>query len=76
MDIVAQSPEKVQKRITKRKQKPQPIPQKFQESSQELQEELEKLSKDPKKIRVRVSFEILRQIAPWRVQEFTNRSHH
>lgn len=32
--------------------------------------------KDPKKIRVRVSFEILRQIAPWRVQEFTNRSHH
>ena len=34
------------------------------------------LKKDPKKIRVRVSFEILREIAPWRVQEFTNRSHH
>lgn len=26
--------------------------------------------KDPKKVRVRVSFEILREIAPWRVIEF------
>lgn len=57
MRIVTQSPEKSQKRTTKRKQKPQPIPQKSQEQTeqpqqdpQKLQEELEKLSEDPRKI--------------------------
>ncbi len=31
--------------------------------------------KDPRKVRVRVSFEILRKIAPWRVSEFSAGSH-
>ena len=30
-------------------------------------------SKEPCKIRVRVSFSLLNKISPWRVKEFTNR---